>query len=79
VSATCPQFRLKNFIVTLNRLIEEAPTFGGTSSVTAQQLIWVGRAEALIQASGDAIAGTEFSVAKAGLVNNNVRVRRSEQ
>jgi hypothetical protein len=63
----------------LGRLIEEAPTFGGTSSVTAQQLIWVGRAEALIQASGDAIAGTEFSVAKARLVNNNVRVRRSEQ
>lgn len=48
----------------LGRLIEEAPPFGGVSVLTTQQLVWVGRAEALLEASGDVTAQTEFGFAK---------------
>jgi hypothetical protein len=48
----------------LGRLIEEAPAFRGLSPMSTEQLTWIGRAEALVELSGDTTAMTEFSAAK---------------
>jgi hypothetical protein len=51
----------------LGRVIEEAPSFSGLAPLTAQQLTWLGRAEALVEQSGDTSARAEFSVGKLNL------------
>jgi hypothetical protein len=47
----------------LGRIIESAPDFSGYRPLTKDHLTWLGRAHALVQASGDLIAQAEFSMA----------------
>lgn len=57
----------------LGRIIEECPQFGGTAPLSVQQLTWLGRAEALVDASDDILAKAEFGAAKASLAHPTMR------
>jgi hypothetical protein len=57
----------------LGRIIEECPPFSGIAPLSVQQLTWLGRAEALVDASSDLMARAEFSAAKASLANPTMR------
>jgi hypothetical protein len=57
----------------LGRLIEACPSFSGISSLSVQQLTWLGRAEALVLASNDKIAAAEFAASRASLAYSTMR------
>jgi hypothetical protein len=57
----------------IGRLIEECPTFAGISPLSIEQLTWLGRAEALIAASGDTLAAAEFGAARSSLAYPTMR------
>ena len=47
----------------LGRLIETAPDLSGFDPLTTEHLTWIGRAHALVKASGDLVALAEFNLA----------------
>jgi hypothetical protein len=56
----------------LGRLIETIPDFSGYAPINHEQLVWLGRAHALVLASGDLVWRTEFDMA-AGVVQGPAR------
>jgi len=57
----------------IGRIIEECPSFAGLAPLSGDQLTWLGRAEALIEASGDKLIYTEFAAARGSLVHSTMR------
>jgi hypothetical protein len=57
----------------MGRLIESAPVFGGIASLSADQMTWLGRAEALVVSSGDLVAQAEFSLSKQRIATPTLR------
>ena len=51
----------------VGRLIESAPSFEGIGPLAAEQMTWLGRAEALIDVSDDISARAEFALGKSKL------------
>jgi hypothetical protein len=51
----------------LGRIIETAPDFTGYEPLTQDHLLWMGRAHALVRASGDTSAQVEFELASRGV------------
>jgi len=51
----------------IGRIIEECPSFQGISPLSVEQLTWLGRAEALVAASGDIVVMAEFKAARSSL------------
>lgn len=51
----------------LGRLIETAPDFSGYGSLSSDQLQWLGRAHALVVASGDLMTRAELELALKGM------------
>jgi hypothetical protein len=57
----------------LGRIIEECPAFGGVAPLSAEQLTWLGRAEALVAESKDNLAQAEFAAARGSLAHPTMR------
>ncbi|WMT71061.1 phosphatidylserine/phosphatidylglycerophosphate/cardiolipin synthase family protein [Bradyrhizobium sp. Ash2021] len=57
----------------IGRIIEECPSFAGISNLSADQLTWLGRAEALIAVCGDMLIQAEFAAARATLAQSTMR------
>jgi hypothetical protein len=57
----------------IGRIIEECPSFQGISPLSVEQLTWLGRAEALIAASGDIVITAEFAAARSSLAYSTMR------
>ena len=53
----------------LGRIIETAPEFPYGVPITREQLLWIGRAGALIKASGDTVSWVEFDLGSKKLNN----------
>lgn len=51
----------------LGRLLEEMPDLSGFSPLTHDQLVWIGRAGALVKVSGDTLASVDFDQASKAL------------
>jgi len=59
----------------LGRLIETAPDFSGFDHLTTEHLIWIGRAHALVKASGDPVALAEFNLASKSIGEADIERR----
>ncbi|WP_245448156.1 phosphatidylserine/phosphatidylglycerophosphate/cardiolipin synthase family protein [Bradyrhizobium nitroreducens] len=57
----------------IGRIIEECPSFVGIEDLSPEQLTWLGRAEALIAASGDMLIQAEFATARSSLSRSTMR------
>jgi hypothetical protein len=57
----------------IGRIIEECPSFAGLAALSVEQLTWLGRAEALIGASGEILIQAEFATARAALTHSTKR------
>jgi hypothetical protein len=57
----------------LGRLIEECPSFSGIAELSVEQMVWIGRAEALMAQANDPLAQAEFGAAKGSLAYPTMR------
>lgn len=57
----------------IGRIIEDCPSFQGIADLSAEQLTWLGRAEALIAATGNSLFTSEFAAARGMLPHSTMR------